>query len=181
MKIEFYNYFQFCFVWEHLPINFRCSIDLSTDKLKLIKKKDNQQNYKNKIFIDESRIWNLEEPAVGPASNMKSTIRSILFGYMWYDIHVESLLNIRGSSRNLAAMGITEKNNFLREFSRQLHKTERQDSFYSLQSGNWTVLYPALSTQLIFLIIKFGVFLYQYFFTVKGQKVFLNILNTQEN
>ena len=29
--------------------------------------------------------------------------------YMWYDILVEKMLNIKGSSRNLAAMGITEK------------------------------------------------------------------------
>ena len=28
---------------------------------------------------------------------------------MWYDILVEKMLNIKGSSRNLAAMGITEK------------------------------------------------------------------------
>ena len=29
--------------------------------------------------------------------------------YMWYDILVEKMLNIKGSSRNLVAMGITEK------------------------------------------------------------------------
>ena len=63
---------------------------------------------------------------------MKAKIRSVLFGYMWYDVHVESLLNITGSSRILATMGITEKNNFLREFITYLHKTERQDSFYGL-------------------------------------------------
>ena len=61
------------------------------------------------LFVDECRIWNLEEPAASAASHMKTNIRSILFGYMWYDVHVESLLNIRGSSRNLATMGITEK------------------------------------------------------------------------
>ena len=58
---------------------------------------------RKKIFVVESRIWNLEEPATGrairplSASNMKTSIRSILFGYMWYDIHAESLLNIKGS------------------------------------------------------------------------------------
>ena len=86
---------------------------------------------RKKLFVDKSRICILEEPAAGAASNMKTNIRSILFGYMWYDVHVESLLNIRGSSRNLASMGITEKNNFLREFSRYLHKDQRQDNFYS--------------------------------------------------
>ena len=104
---------------------------------------------RKKLFVDKSRIWNLEEPAASAACNMKTKIRSILFKYMWYDLHVESLLNIKGSFRNLAAMEITEKNNFLREFSGYLHKTERQNNFYSLQRRNWAVLYPALSTQLI--------------------------------
>ena len=65
-----------------------------------------------KKFVNEPRIWNLEEPASGVASNMKTKIRSILFRYMWYDVRVESLLNIKGSSRNLAAMGKTEKITF---------------------------------------------------------------------
>ena len=30
-------------------------------------------------------------------------------GYMWYDIHVENILDIKRSSRNLAVIGITEK------------------------------------------------------------------------
>ena len=60
---------------------------------------------RKKLFVDKSRIWNLEEPAAGAASNMKTKIRSILFGYMWYDVHVESLLNIKVPSRNLAATG----------------------------------------------------------------------------
>ena len=69
---------------------------------------------RKKLFVDESRIWNLEEPAAGATSNKDMKITSILVGYMWYDIHVESMLNIRRSSRNLASMGITgKKNNFL--------------------------------------------------------------------
>ena len=32
------------------------------------------------LFADESRIWNIEEPAAGVASNMKTKIRSILLG-----------------------------------------------------------------------------------------------------
>ena len=69
---------------------------------------------RKKIFVGESKIWNLEEPAAGAASNMKTNRRSILFGYMWYHVHVESLLNIRGSSKNLAIIGITEKTTFLK-------------------------------------------------------------------
>ena len=51
---------------------------------------------------------------------------------------------------------MTEKKNFIREFSRYLHKTQRQDNFYSILVGHWTVLYPALSTQLILLTSKVG-------------------------
>ena len=64
---------------------------------------------RKKLFVDECRMWNLEETAASAASYMKTNIRSILFEYMWYDVHVESLLNTRGSSRNLATIGITEK------------------------------------------------------------------------
>ena len=86
---------------------------------------------RKKLFIDKSRLWNLEEPAAGVASNIKTKLRSVLLGYTWYDVRVESLLNIRGSSRNLVTMRLTEKNNFFREFSRYLHKTERLDNVYS--------------------------------------------------
>ena len=45
-------------------------------------------------------------------SNMTLKIRSILMGYMRHDVHVENLLNIRRSYRNLAKMGLTEKNKY---------------------------------------------------------------------
>ena len=52
---------------------------------------------RKKLFVDKSRTWNLEEPAAGAASIMSTNIRSILLGYMWTDIHVESILNINGN------------------------------------------------------------------------------------
>ena len=106
-EIEFYNFFQhlqkFCFVWEHLLINFRYSMELSTKKMttsKVVRKK---------LFVDQSRIWNLEEPATGVSSNMTLKRRSILMGYMWHDVSAGNLLNIRRSFRNLPIMGLTEK------------------------------------------------------------------------
>ena len=93
---------------------------------------------------------------------------------MWYDVHVESLLNIRRSSRNLATMWITEKkNSFLREF--------RQDNFYSLRTWKWTVLYPAISSQLPFFGNKAGRVFVPKFFHEKRARNFLNILNLLEN
>ena len=50
-----------------------------------------------------------KEPAVGAASNMKTEIRSILFEYMWTDIHVERILRISGNSKNLDTVETNEK------------------------------------------------------------------------
>ena len=44
---------------------------------------------------------------------------------MWYDVHVESLTNIRGSSKNLSSIRIYENNNSLREFSTCKHKSDK--------------------------------------------------------
>ena len=41
-----------------------------------------------KLFVNKSRIWNLEEPAAGVASTMSTNIRSILLGYMWTGVHI---------------------------------------------------------------------------------------------
>ena len=69
---------------------------------------------------------------------------------MWYDIHVENMLNIKRSSRNLAAMGITEKNNFFRQFSWYHQRNQGAEyNFYSLRTWSWTVLLLALSTQIV--------------------------------
>ena len=96
---------------------------------------------RKKLFVDESRIWNIEEPMASAPSNMNLKIKCILMRYMWYDIHV----------------GITEKNNFLRQFSRYHHKNQgAEDNFYSLRTWSWTFLLPALSTQIVLFSSKIG-------------------------
>ena len=85
-----------------------------------------------------------KEPAVGAASNMKTKIRSILFGYMWTDIHVECILRISGNSKNLDTVGINEKNLLLKTISGYLHDSPRQDNFYCYQTQHWTVLHAGL-------------------------------------
>ena len=55
---------------------------------------------RKKIFVDESRIWNLEEPAAGAASTMSTKIRSIFLGYTWEEIYFEPILRITGNSKN---------------------------------------------------------------------------------
>ena len=85
---------------------------------------------RKKLLVDKSRIWNLEEPAAEAASTMSTNIRSILFSYMWTDIHIENILKISGNSKNLDTVGINEKNLLLRTISGYLHDLPRQNNFY---------------------------------------------------
>ena len=133
---------------------------------------------RKKLFVDKSRIWNIEEPSAGTASTMSTKIRSILFDYMWMETHTESMLNIRETSRDLATIGINEKKIYLRTFSQYLHKNPRQDDFYCFKTNQWTVLYPALTTQIIFFENKVGEFLYQNSITIKKILIFLNYFRT---
>ena len=83
-------------------------------------------------------------PAAGAASTKSTNIRSILFGYMWKDIHIENILNISGNSKNLDTVGINEKNLLLKTISGYLHDSPRQDNFYCYQTQHWTVLHAGL-------------------------------------
>ena len=85
---------------------------------------------RKKIFVDESRIWNLEEPAAGAASTMSTKIRSIFLGYTWEEIYFEPILRITGNSKNLSSVGVQEKNLVLKTLSGYRHDSPRQDNFY---------------------------------------------------
>ena len=97
---------------------------------------------------------------------------------MWYDVHVENLLNIKGKSRNLTAMGLRgKKNNFLREYSRYHHKNrDEQDNFCSLQTWKWTTLVPVLRSQLLLISTKVGCAFVPKFYNEKRASNFLKHL-----
>ena len=46
---------------------------------------------RKKLFVDESRIWDLEEPAAGVTSDINAKKRSILISCMWWEIRVEAI------------------------------------------------------------------------------------------
>ena len=99
---------------------------------------------RTKLFVNNSRIWSLEEPAADAASTLNTNIRSILLGYMWTDMRIERILNISGNSKNLDAVRINEKKILLRTISGYLHDSPRQDNFCCYQIQHWTVLYAVL-------------------------------------
>ena len=82
-EIEFYNYFQHLqkigFVWDYSPLDLSYSIEISKDQKKLIRKMTMSKMARKKLFVDESRIWNIKEHAADAASHMKTKMRSIFF------------------------------------------------------------------------------------------------------
>ena len=104
---------------------------------------------REKLFVDESRIWNLEEPAASAASTMSTKIRSYLITYMWEEIHVEAMLRI---TKHLSSLSLLEKNLLLKTISGYYHYSPRQDNFYHHQKQQWGVLYTrlgVLTTQIL--------------------------------
>ena len=151
--VEFYNYYlhlkKFGFEWEIPTLDFKYCVELSDDETKLIKKMTMSEIPRKRLFVNESRIWNLRENTADKPSSMNTPRISILFGYMWEDLHVESMLNLTGTSKNLASLDIIERNNFLRNYSRYSHKGISEDMFYSTRQANKVVLFHALSAQII--------------------------------
>ena len=136
---------------------------------------------RKKIFVVESRVWNLEEPAAGAASTMNTNLRSILLGYMWIDIYVECMLNICKNSKNLDTIGINEKNLLLRTISGYLHNLPRQGNFYCCQIQYWTVLNAGsglVSSQILFYENKVGHVFVPKFYHDKRDTNFLQFFPT---
>ena len=105
---------------------------------------------RKKLFVDESRKWNLEEPAAGAASTMSTKIRSLLISHIWDETHIEAILRITGNSKNLSSLGLLEKNIMLKTTSGYYHNSPRQGNFYCYQTQQWTV-FTTIKEILIFL------------------------------
>ena len=74
---------------------------------------------RKKLFVDESSMWNMEQPVDGSIGSMLGgTTWSILFVYFWLEANAESLLKISGSPKDLSITSIQEKNYYIRELGR---------------------------------------------------------------
>ena len=92
------------------------------DEKKYIKKMTMSRETRLKLYIDESRIWNM---------GMRNVKRnSYLLGFMWSDSIVQSALNVMGTEKDLCAMTILQKIIYLKNYSKEVHRTNRNDVFY---------------------------------------------------
>ena len=80
-EIDFYDYYgyleKFGFELEDTGLNFKCNVKFSSDKKKLIKKMMMGKDTTQKLFIDESRIWNFSSEKIEAAN-----VTSYIFNYM---------------------------------------------------------------------------------------------------
>ena len=88
---------------------------------------------RSRIYVDESRIWNIE------CRNVKRL--SYTMGYMIEELHILKILNIRGSHRNLSIISPAETNRYLTNFSKYVHVTDWGDVFYCNYNKPFTVLF----------------------------------------
>ena len=100
-----------------------------------------------------------------------------MMGYMEQELHVLTMLKIRGASRNLAIMSPTEKNLYLRNYSQYVHRsTDELNVFYSKLSKTDVVLFHALESMLVYFNIKIEQLFVPKFYHENRSKNFLKTL-----
>ena len=109
---------------------------------KIDKKMTMGREIRLKLHIDESRIWNML---------MRNVKRySYMMGFMWSDSIVKRALNITGTEKDLSTMTIFQKSVYLRNYSKEVHWTNRDDVFYCYYVKPNSVLSCYSDTKFIF-------------------------------
>ena len=65
---------------------------------------------------------------------------SYLLGFMWSDSIVKSTLNLTGIEKDLSTMTIFQKIIYFKNYSKKVHRTNRNDVFYCYYDKPDTVL-----------------------------------------
>ena len=93
-ELEFYDYSlhleNFGFEWQDASIEFKYSVELSTDKKKLTKKINMGKTTRRKLFINKSRLYIYTTQTTDDRTNF----RAANFGYFWHDDIIESYFSI---------------------------------------------------------------------------------------
>ena len=82
---------------------------------------------------------------------MKNVKRhSYMMGFMWSDSIVKSTLNITGTEKYLSTMTIFWKSVYLRNYSKEVHRTNGDDIFYCKYNKPDTILFHMLNPKFLF-------------------------------
>ena len=109
---------------------------------KLKKQLTMESDTRKKLCLDSSRIWNM--PNAWPPNNGVRVRYSYLTPYLENTRVMESMLGITGLSYDFSSMSLSEKNGYLRRYSRYAHRSTLDgplsELFYSSFHKTYSVL-----------------------------------------
>lgn len=144
--------FGFDWIQSNIGLRYRIKIN-NSDNRKIKKQLTLSAGTRKQLFVDESRIWNMEWSWKPGQSALDKTRISYLVGYFENETIMKSMLRIADSSHDFTSMFIAEKSSYLRRYTRHVHQgqpnTKQQDFFYSGLSLSYTVLMHILNSTIL--------------------------------
>ena len=67
---------------------------------------------RKRLVLDESRLWSM----ASSTSMDRSKLKSILFGYLWFESEFEWYFGLTNETKNLKGLTTTQNNEYLRKF-----------------------------------------------------------------
>ena len=102
-------------------------------------------------------------------------------GFMWSDSIVKSALNLMRTEKDLSTMTILQKIIYLKNYSKEVHRTNRDDIFYFCSVKPHSVLSNYSDTKFNFYRKKQNIYLCRSFTTTEIRLILLNNFILQVN
>ena len=119
------------FEWEDTELAFKYSVELSSNKSKLIKKFWMHKGVRRNLFLDEQRIWNVTITDPSKPLENKFTVRSKMIGYFRDGFVPKAFFGIRTATqvRDFTTITKGQKNTYIRYYSNWLIRKNTREKF----------------------------------------------------
>ena len=119
------------FEWEDTELAFKYSIELSSNKSKLIKKFWMHKGVRRNLFLDEQKIWNVTITDPNKPLENKFTVRSKMIGYFRDGFVPKAFFGIRTATqvRDFTTITKGQKNTYIRYYSNWLIRKNTREKF----------------------------------------------------
>ena len=119
------------FEWEDTELAFKYSIELSSNKSKLIKKFWMHKGVRRNLFLDEQRIWNVTITDPNKPLENKFTVRSKMIGYFRDGFVPKAFFGIRTATqvRDFTTITKGQKITYIRYYSNWLIRKNTREKF----------------------------------------------------
>ena len=119
------------FEWEDTELAFKYSIELSSNKSKLIKKFWMHKGVRRNLFLDEQIIWNVTITDPNKPLENKFTVRSKMIGYFRDGFVPKAFFGIRTATqvRDFTTITKGQKNTYIRYYSNWLIRKNTREKF----------------------------------------------------